>query len=64
MILIKISLKLAPKDAINNTSALVHTMVWRWTGEKLLFAPMMTQVTNAYMPQRIYSYFPKPTSRL
>ena len=46
---IKISLKFVPKGPIGNKSALVQVMAWRWTGNKSLPAPMLTQFIDAYM---------------
>ena len=46
---IKISLKFVPKGPINNIPVLVQIMAWRWTGDKPLSEPMMTQFNNAYM---------------
>ena len=46
---IKISLKFVPKGPIGNKSALVQVMAWRWTGDKPLPAPMLTQFIDAYM---------------
>ena len=46
---IQISLKLVPRSPINNKSALARVMAWRWTGDKPLPEPMMTQFTDAYM---------------
>ena len=40
-ILIEISLKFVPKGPINNISALVQIMAWRWSGYKPLSEPMM-----------------------
>ena len=40
-ILIKISLKFAPKGSINNIPALVQIMAWRRIGDKPLSEPMM-----------------------
>ena len=40
-ILIKISLKFAPKGPINNIPALVQIMAWRRPGDKPLSEPMM-----------------------
>ena len=48
-ITIKISLKFVPKGPINNIPALVQIMAWRWTGDKPLSEPMMTQFNDAYM---------------
>ena len=36
---ITISLKFVPKGPIDNKSALVHVMAWRWTGKKLIYWP-------------------------
>ena len=47
---ITISLKFVPKGPIDDNSALVQVMAWRWTGEKLLHEPMLTQFTDAYIP--------------
>ena len=46
---IQISLKLVPRDPIDNKPALVQVMVWRRTGDKPLPEPMMAQFTDAYM---------------
>ena len=46
---IQLSLKLVPRSPIDNESALVQVMAWRWTGDKPLPEPMMTQFTDAYM---------------
>ena len=48
-ILIKISLKIVPKDPIDNTLALVQVMAWRQTGDKSLPESMVTQVIDTYM---------------
>ena len=40
-IAINISLKLVPRDQINNIPALVQIMAWGWSGDKPLFEPMM-----------------------
>ena len=48
-ILIWISLKFVPKGSIGNKSVLVQVMAWRWTGDKPLSEPMLTQFTDAYM---------------
>ena len=42
-IFIKISLKFVPKGLINNISALVLIMAWRWPGDKPLSGPMMVR---------------------
>ena len=39
-ILLKISLRFAPKGPINNIPALVQIMAWRWPGDKPLSKPM------------------------
>ena len=49
LILIKISLKFVPKCPINNIAALVQIMAWCWPGEKPLFKPMLTHLTDAYI---------------
>ena len=46
---IKISLKFVPRSPIDNKPALVQVMVWRWTGNKPLPAPNMTQLIDAYV---------------
>ena len=43
------SLKFVPRSPIDNKPALVQVMAWRWTGDKPLPEPMMTQFTDAYM---------------
>ena len=43
-ILIKISLKFAPKGSINNIPALVQIMAWRRPGDKPLSKPMMVSL--------------------
>ena len=48
-ILNKIPLKFVPAGQIENISALVPVMDWRWTGGKPLPEPMLTQFTDAYM---------------
>ena len=48
-ILIPISVKFVPKGAINNKSALVQVVAWRWTGDKPLPEPELTQFTDAYL---------------
>ena len=40
-ILLKISLKFAPKGQINNIPSLVQIMAWHWLGNKPLSEPMM-----------------------
>ena len=47
-IFIQISLKFVPKGSIDNKPALVQVLVWRWTGDKPLPEPMLTQYINAY----------------
>ena len=49
IIRIQISLRLVPKSPIANKLALVQVMAWRWTGDKLLPEPMITQFTDEYM---------------
>ena len=46
---IEISLKFAPKNPINNKSALVQVMAWHRTGDKPLPEAMMAQFSDAYM---------------
>ena len=41
---IKISFKFVPNGPINNISALVEIMAWRWPGEKPLSEPMMVSL--------------------
>ena len=48
-ILIKISLKFVLKGPIDNNPALVQILAWRRIGDKPLFEPMLTQITDAYM---------------
>ena len=48
-ILIKISLKFVFKGSVDNKPALVQVMAWRWTGDKPLSEPMLTQLIEAYM---------------
>ena len=48
-ILIQISLKLVPRSPTDNKPSLVQVMAWRWTGDKPLPEPMITQFTDAYM---------------
>ena len=48
-ILIQISLKFVPRGPIDNKPALVWVMAWRWTGDKPLPEPVLTQFTDAYM---------------
>ena len=47
-ILIQISLKFVSKDPMDNKTALVQVMAWRWTCEKPLTEPMLTPFTDAY----------------
>ena len=46
---IRISLKFVPKGPIDNRSALVQVMAWRWTGDKPSLEPVLSQFTDAYM---------------
>ena len=46
---IQISLKCIHRGLINDMAALVQTMAWRKTGDKLLSEPMVTLFTDAYM---------------
>ena len=41
-------MKFVPVDPIDNISALVQVMCWRWTGYKPLPEPMMTKFYNNY----------------
>ena len=41
---IEISLKLVPKDPINNIPALIQIMTWRWPGDKPLSEPIMVRL--------------------
>ena len=49
LIFIEISLKFVPKRPTDNKLVLVKVMTWRWTGDKPLSEPMLTQFTKAYM---------------
>ena len=49
IILIWISLKFVPRGPIEINPALVQVMAWRWTGNKPLPEPMLTQITDACM---------------
>ena len=59
-ILIKISLKFAFKDPIDNNSALVKVMVWGQTGSKPLPEPVMTEFFNAIWCHFGAFYITKP----
>ena len=48
-ILIQISLKFVPKGPIESKSELLQVMAWRWTGDKPLPEPMLTQFIDAYI---------------
>ena len=48
-ILVRISLKCVPRSPTDNKPALVQVMAWRWTGDKPLSEPMLTQFTDAYI---------------
>ena len=48
---LKFHWSLFSKGPIDNKSALVQVMAWRWTGGKSLLEPMLTQFTAAYMRQ-------------
>ena len=50
LISIKISLKFVPKGPINNIPALVQIMAWRRPGDKPLSEPILTQLTEEYIP--------------
>ena len=49
-ILIRISLKFAPKGPIDNNSAVVQVMAWRRVDDKLLSEPTLTHLTVALKP--------------
>ena len=49
IIFIQFSLKVVPKDPIDNESALVQVMAWCRTGDKPLTELMLTQSNDAYM---------------
>ena len=49
---IQISLKFVPRSPVDKKPALVQGMAWRWTGDKPLLEPMMTQFTDAYLWQQ------------
>ena len=51
VLLIRISLKFVPKGLIDNKSAFVQVMAWRWTSDKSLSETMLTQFTDAYLPR-------------
>ena len=42
-----ISLKFVPRSPIDNKSALVQMMAWRWTDDKPLPEPMLTLFATA-----------------
>ena len=46
---IQISLKLVPRSAIDNKSALVQVMAGHWTGDKPLHELMLIQFAGTYM---------------
>ena len=46
---IRFSLKFVPMSPIDNKLVLVQVMAWRWTGDKPLPEPVLTQFTDAYM---------------
>ena len=46
---IRISLKFIPRSPIDNKSASVEVVAWRWTGDKPLPEAMLTQFIDAYM---------------
>ena len=46
---IRISLKIVRKSLIDNIPALVYVMAWRWTGDKPLHEPTLTQFTEPHM---------------
>ena len=46
---IRISLKFVPRSPFGDKLALVQVMVLRWTGDKPLPKPMLTQFAEIYM---------------
>ena len=48
-ILIKILLKFVSKGLIDNKTALVQVMAWCQIGDKPLFEPMLTRLSDAHM---------------
>ena len=46
---IQISLKVLPRNPIDNKPALVPVMVWRQIGDKPLPEPMLIQFNDVYM---------------
>ena len=48
-ILNKISVKFVPKGPIDNNPALAKVMTWRKMGDRPLYEPILTQLTDAYM---------------
>ena len=48
-ILNRLSRKLVPNDLIDNIPELFQIMAWRWSDDKPLSEPMLTQFTDAYM---------------
>ena len=49
LIFIQISLKLVPKNPINNKSTLFQIMAWCWSGDKPLSEPMLVYLTDTYI---------------
>ena len=47
---IKISLKFVPRSPINNISALVQIIAWRWPGDKPLSEPMLRSLLEHSQP--------------
>ena len=45
---IKISLKLVPKDSINDIPSMIQIMVWRWPSDKPLSEPVMFDYQHIY----------------
>ena len=45
----KISLKFVPKCPTDYEPVLVQVMAWRWTSDKPISEPMVTQFADAYM---------------
>ena len=55
---IKISLKFVPKGPINNIPALVQTVAWRRSGDKLSSEAMMVRFLNTLRPRQDGRHFP------
>ena len=48
---VQISLKFVPNGPIDSISRLGHVMAWCQTGNKPLTEPMLTEITEALLPQ-------------